>query len=73
MKRFMLFVGSNFYPSPGMEDFRSSFDDMAEACLEGDKLVNLETEDDWYQVYDLTEEQIVARGKYKYDRNTARQ
>lgn len=45
MKRFILFAGSNYYPSGGWSDFEGSFDDLEEARKAG-------TGNDWHQVVD---------------------
>jgi len=54
MKRFVVFAGSNYYPSAGLGDFVASFDTEEEAKLcVSDKKLQEESGSDWFLVEDL--------------------
>lgn len=54
MKRYLVFVGYDYYPAGGWYDFEGSFDSIEEA-----KAKILSLEGDWYQVIDSENEQEV--------------
>ena len=49
MKRYVLFAGSDYYPSGGWKDFRAMFDSVEEARQEVQH-----TDEDWWHIVDLT-------------------
>lgn len=53
MKRYMLLGGDNLYPSGGMNDFIDYFDDIDDANDRG-------RSEEWYQVIDTTNMQIIT-------------
>ena len=64
MQRYLLFMGSNYYPSGGWEDFVGSF-----PSVEGALVYALEGHGhsrDWFQVVDLISGEIVRQGKEDY-------
>lgn len=64
MKRFMVFVGSIYYPSGGMEDFQEDFSDPFEAIRYAQKLY-FESSYKWFQVYDLDQKKILLEKRYE--------
>lgn len=60
MKRYMLFGIDNYYPSGGMEDFISDFEDLPEAIIAMHKEERSEWPCDRYEIYDLETKQRVA-------------
>ena len=69
MKRFMVFCGSIYYPSGGMEDFKKDFEDVFEAIRYGQAFY---FDDDylWFQVYDLVKNNYVYEKNYSEDCET---
>ena len=59
MKHYLLFAGSNYYPSGGMNDFQGDFVsvDACKNCLLGEKLSQ---SFDWWHVVDVGTGKIVA-------------
>lgn len=57
MKRFLLFVGSDYYPEGGWNDFIGQFDEKDQSIQAAANLVC-----DWWQVVDCYSQQIVAKG-----------
>ena len=55
MKNYMLFAGDTYYPNPGMGDFVDSFDDLEDAIG-----VASRTSCDWWQIYSIEDNNIVA-------------
>jgi hypothetical protein len=51
MKRFLLFAGSNYYPSGGWFDFRGSFDSIAEGVTFTEE-ITFSKRFDWYHIID---------------------
>ena len=56
MKKFMVFTGSDYYPSGGMKDFRADFDTLDEALK---FLVKDPESRDWFQIYNTETREIV--------------
>lgn len=56
MKRYLLFSGSDYYPSGGWKDFNDSFDSAEEARAKGN---SFEPEYYWYHVVDSQTGQII--------------
>ncbi len=78
VKRFVLFAGSDYYPSGGWDDFRSSHDTIEEAIAAAALPHRWGT--DWWQVVDIqngykaadswynpTGDQAVAAARARYD------
>ena len=60
MKRYLLFLGSEYYPSGGWNDFQGDFDTIKEAEIVAEK-----EGDDWFQIIDTkTKKEILS---YKRD------
>lgn len=57
MNRYLLFAGSQYYPSRGWRDFIASFETKAEAVHEAAK-----GGEDWWQIVDLDTESVVDEG-----------
>lgn len=55
MKRYLLFNGSNYYPSGGWRDFAGCFDDL-EYAIEVAKHMYC----DWWHIVDTEDDRIVA-------------
>jgi len=62
MKRFLLFAGSDYYPSGGWGDFNSDHDTALEAVLAA---AELEDGTDWWQVIDTQTKSVVHTGHRK--------
>lgn len=60
----MVFVGSIYYPSGGMEDFQEDFSDLFEAIRYAQKLY-FESAYKWFQVYDLDQKKILLEKRYE--------
>jgi hypothetical protein len=58
MKRYMVFIGRDYYPSGGMEDFAADYDNLSEAIGKARDLEPFER--DWSQVYDSIEHNLKA-------------
>lgn len=58
--RYLVFAGSNYYPSGGMDDLYRNCDTLEDARLSVDRM-NTDVYD-WYQVYDADEQVVVERG-----------
>ncbi len=50
MKNYHLFVGEDYYPEPGLGDYRGSFADVNEAIAEAQRLTGSEWDGDWARV-----------------------
>lgn len=61
MKRYLLFAGSNYYPSGGWDDFEGSFDSAAEA-LAAVPSIRVRREPDWFHVIDSQTGERVLEG-----------
>jgi hypothetical protein len=63
MRRFLLFVGSNYYPKGGWNDYRGWFDsiDAAVAEVPTDRRL-YEPGGGWYHVVDIQNGETVANG-----------
>jgi hypothetical protein len=60
-KRYLLFVGMNYYPSGGWEDYKSSHETAEEAETEGKRLLKEDKMwSDWYHVVDLETGRMVS-------------
>jgi hypothetical protein len=59
MKQYLVFAGSDYYPSGGWKDFKGSFDSIDEAK----KFLNTEElrSYDWWQIVDTTTQEVVER------------
>ena len=58
--RFMLFSGNTYYPGGGANDFHGErHEKLSDAVMRGEEMVK---EKDWWHVYDLIEEEMVAFG-----------
>lgn len=70
LKRYLLFAGSQYYPSGGWDDLKGSFDTLEEAVAAGDHVDDLSIRDhDWFQVVDSMTGEIVS-GFSSYTRET---
>ena len=54
MRRFALFVGTDYYPAGGWDDFHSAYDTKEEARAAGERIAGLRHNYDWWHVVDLT-------------------
>lgn len=61
MKRYLLFCGSRYYPSGGMEDFEGSFDSPEDAK---DGFIPELFYDSWAHVYDVEGKDFVEYYEY---------
>ena len=59
MKRYLVFVGSDYYPLGGWGDFVGDYNTLEEARLRA-----LNKKEDWYQIIDSTNKQIVGTHLY---------
>lgn len=62
MDRYLVFGGTNYYPSGGMNDFKRSFASFEMALGYSRAIVDLDSTS-WSHVYDLNEKKIVAENK----------
>lgn len=53
MKKFLLFVGHDYYPSAGIGDYRGSFETLSKAA-EAVPKVSDSSDPDWYQILEFT-------------------
>lgn len=60
MKRYLLFVGDNYYPEGGWNDFRGAFDSIDDAINYVLGLLNR----DWWHIVDTHTIQIVRHSGY---------
>jgi hypothetical protein len=64
-KRYLLFVGTDYYPEGGWDDFVAAFPDQAAADAEG---IRMTTEPNnrgtWWHVVDLSTLKIVSLGTW---------
>lgn len=66
MKRFWLFIGADYYPGGGMNDFISSFDTLDEATkasVNSDSGLTYDCSNDWCHVFDTETKQIFYRDR----------
>lgn len=65
MKNYLVFIGEDYYPNGGMEDFKEDFNTLDEAkqCIEDyiECDVNLDKHDFWYHVYSIEDKAIVYK------------
>jgi len=79
LKRYLLFFGSQYYPSGGMLDFRGYFDSVEEANQLAHSLIGeFDGEYYWWHVFDSTVNEIVAcqedeKDKGKFVENATRE
>jgi hypothetical protein len=60
MKQYLLFVGDDYHPCGGWEDFHSCYESVQEAKLVGVKALKGYS---WWHIVDLTTYKVVARGR----------
>ena len=65
MKRYLLFIGLDYYASGGMHDFHSSHDTEEEATKEGVRYARETPDIWWWHVYDGERAAVVSMSQYQ--------
>ncbi len=60
LKRFLLFVGDQYYPGGGWDDFRDSFDSLPDALIACADIMTQEARD-WWHIVDSVTSSVVKR------------
>ena len=67
-KRYLVFIGSNCYPSGGMHDLKASFEDRGEAIRYAKKILSgNKCYGGWAHIYDSVTGEIVESKPHWFD------